>query len=286
MAAFKILRDVLVERLRKREMANLAGAVSIMLVLGLPGPEMGVRVLFATLLNVLVYLNNDYCDVEFDLYAPGKDWQKARFLRANMGAAVAAQVALVMALTVLATWWDPGLFIALIVGGGICWAYSARLKHMPGVDVAAMIIWGVTMPLTGVPIERVLGWWLVLQLGLFSGVFESIQVLRDRVEDRTLGVQTTAVALGQRRTLALIRALALLAAGFMIATLDIWAGLLVASAAVLPCRRGQVPQYWDRVRVIFGVAWLVACARIYLAGASDGLLVSIPVTAGIPAWIS
>ena len=73
-AAFKILRDVLVERLRKREMANLAGAVSIMLVLGLPGPEMGVRVLFATLLNVLVYLNNDYCVVEFDLYAPGKDW--------------------------------------------------------------------------------------------------------------------------------------------------------------------------------------------------------------------
>jgi 4-hydroxybenzoate polyprenyltransferase len=292
LAAFKIVRDVLVERLRKREMANLAGAVSIMIVLGLSGDELVVRLVFATLLNILVYLNNDFCDVEYDLYAPGKDWGKARFLRAHMGAAALAQVTLVILLTAIASVWDPGLFLALVVGGGICWAYSARLKHLPGLDIAAMVIWGLTMPLTGVPLEYVLGWWLVAQLGLFSGVFESIQVLRDRVEDRSLGVQTTAVVLGARRTLLLVRGLVLVAAGFMVAALDPWAGLLVATAALLPCRQGDgeeqaqalVSGYWDRVRLIFGLAWLAVCARIYLEGASAGLFFSLPVSAGIPPW--
>jgi hypothetical protein len=54
-----------------------------------------------------------------------------------------------------------------------------------------MIAWGVAMPLVGSPIENQDGWALALQLGLFSGVFESIQVMRNADETlwtRVLGV--------------------------------------------------------------------------------------------------
>ena len=46
---------------------------------------------------------------------------------------------------------------------------------------------------------------MALQLGLFSGVFETIQVLRDADEVAEEGVRTTAVALGKPRTLMLAR---------------------------------------------------------------------------------
>jgi hypothetical protein len=45
-----------------------------------------------------------------------------------------------------------------------------------------MIAWGVAMPLVGSPIENQDGWALALQLGLFSGVFESIRLMRDADE--------------------------------------------------------------------------------------------------------
>jgi len=90
-AVFKILSDVLVFRVRRLEMANLAGALSIMGVLGLAVEEVAVRVVFALLLNLLVYLNNDYCDIAWDLQAPIRDREKTTFLRKNMAAAAVAQ---------------------------------------------------------------------------------------------------------------------------------------------------------------------------------------------------
>jgi hypothetical protein len=57
-----------------------------------------------------------------------------------------------------------------------------------------MIAWGVAMPLVGSPIENQDGWALALQLGLFSGVFESIQVMRNA--DETLWTRV----LGGRRS--------------------------------------------------------------------------------------
>src|ERR1700755_942845 len=93
-AAVKIVVDVLVFRLRKLEMANLAAATSIALTLGLSWTTVAWRTLFALVLNVLVYLNNDYIDVAVDLQAGNKDAQKSRFLADNMRAALVAQLAL------------------------------------------------------------------------------------------------------------------------------------------------------------------------------------------------
>ncbi len=278
-AIFQILADVLVFRLRRLEMANLAGALSIMFVLGLPLLDVGIRVLFALLLNLLVYLNNDYCDITWDLQADSRDRQKTQFLRQHLGAAVAAQLLLLAGLIAFALAYGGGLLLALGCGGGVCWAYSALLKRRPGFDVLAMTLWGVAMPMVGFAPEWLIGWCLAGQLGLFSAVFESIQVLRDHDEDFATGVRTTGVWLGPQKNLWLIRGLIIAAALYMGLVIHGFLGIVVGLAVLVPCRKDAVTTYWTRIRMIFGLAWLTACLSCYLYGATSGLLYSVQVHA-------
>ena len=268
-AALRIVYDVVAFRVRKLEMANLAGALAIMVVLRLPLSDAWVRATFAALLNVLVYLNNDYHDVAIDARAPGKDAAKARFLADHLGAALRAQWILLAALCGLAVLCSPGLLLVLLAGGGTCWLYSAFFKHMPGLDVAAMAVWGVAMPLCGSPLDQPLGIALAGQLGLFSAVFETIQVVRDRESDQQQGVRTTAVVLGARGAFMLARGLMLLAAGYGALMLHPVAGAVAAAALLLPMREGEreAQQLWTRVKLIYGVAWLLACGLLFARGA-------------------
>jgi 4-hydroxybenzoate polyprenyltransferase len=267
-AALRIVYDVVAFRVRRLEMANLAGAVAIMVVLRLPLPDLLFRTLFAALLNVLVYLNNDYHDVAIDARAPDKDRDKARFLARHIKAALRAQWILIALLCALALLHSPGLLVVLVAGGGICWLYSMYLKHIPVLDVAAMAGWGVVMPLCGSPLDRPLGLSLALQLGLFSAVFETIQVVRDRESDAALGVRTTAVVLGARRTFAHTRGLMVLCAAYGAAVLHPLSGALALTAVFLPMREGEreAQRLWTYVKAIYGVAWLLACALLYAEG--------------------
>lgn len=263
----KILRDVASYRLRRLEMANLAGAGAIMLALRLAPAEIAVRIAFGALLNLLVYLNNDWCDREDDAVAAAREQDKTSFLREHPGAAVRAQLWLAGLLAGFAAMWGGGLGRAFVLGAGICWAYSAWLKRRPFVDVLAMTAWGLAMPMIAVPPGAAAGWPLLVQLALFSGAFETIQVVRDYDEDRARGVQTTAVVLGPTLTQRLTRLLCLLAA--------IWAGAafhplfalpaLVASAMPMPPEHAT--RTWNRLRVLFGLVLVAECAFVWSGGA-------------------
>src|SRR5690606_19841891 len=123
-AALRILANVAVYRLRRLEMANMGGALVIMLALRLPPADVGVRLGFAFLLNLLVYLNNDYLDLAADLRSPSRDDANTRYLGDHRGAALGAQLGLLAALVAIAAAWDIGLLLPLVVGGGVCWLYS------------------------------------------------------------------------------------------------------------------------------------------------------------------
>jgi 4-hydroxybenzoate polyprenyltransferase len=271
-AALRIVGSVVVYRLRKLEMANLAAAVSIALMLHLPWHEVAYRAVFAFLLNALVYLNNDYIDVKIDLSSPDKDKTNARFLWSNLRAALWAQLLLAGLLAVAALALDPGLLIALLAGGGICWWYSAQLKRVPYADVLAMMIWGIAMPLLGSPIDHALGWVLALQLGLFSGVFESIQVIRDADADARQGVRTTAVALGKGGALTVARALMLASSLYLLLVIHPVAAVISAGALLVPFRVDRVVQYWTRVKLVYGTTWLFICVLVFFQGQSSGLV--------------
>jgi len=275
LAGFKIVYDVVAYRLRKLEMANLAGAVAISLALRLSWFEVFYRTAFAFVLNVLVYLNNDYHDVGSDLRSADKDNAKARFLHDHLGEAAAAQWGLVAVLVGMAVLLDRGLFVALVSGGGMCLLYSWKLKRMPGWDIVAMVVWGLAMPLCGSPIDSLLGICMALQLGLFSGVFETVQVMRDADEDARDGVRTTGVALGKARSLVLARLIMIASSAYMLLVLQPIAAAVSAVTLALPLSGDRVERYWTRIKLVYGVAWLVICGYVFASGHSSGLLTSI-----------
>ncbi len=270
LSALRILFDVVVFRLRRLEMANLAGAVSVMLALRLPVSDVVLRTGFALLLNVLAYLTNDYCDLERDLKA-GRAEGKTRFLAEHRRAALGAQIALGAILAAIALGLSPGLLVALVFGEGLCWLYSVKVKRMPFADVIVMAVCGGAMALVAVPLDRGLGWLLVAQLALFSGAFELIQVMRDRVEDAESGVVTTAVKLGESSTLLVLRFWMALTAAFATLTLHRFVGPALAIAIFLPYAQGGAKSYWNQVRLVFGLVWLGIVVATALAGRSHGL---------------
>jgi len=274
-AGFRIVADAVAFRLRRLEMANLAGAASIAFVVGLSWSELLARTAFAFLLNALVYLNNDYLDVAADLRSAERDGPKTRYLAEHLEAALAAQLVLAALLASLALAFAPGLLVPLIVGGGTCFWYSRTLKGVPFADVAAMGVWGLAMALCGAPLGSALGWALALQLGLFASVFESIQVMRDAPHDRDAGLRTTGVVLGAAGTARLARALMVLAAAYAALALDPAGAALAACALLVPLARPPVDRQWTRVKLLYGLAWLVVCASLYARGASAGLVWSI-----------
>lgn len=257
-------------------MANLASAATIVIALRLPWDEALVRIGFGVLLNLLAYLTNDYCDVDADLESPTKDRAKTRFLKDHMRSALFLQIAIAALLAGLGLALSRGLVVALVLGAGICWVYTARLKRMPVVDVIAMLAWGASMTLVGTPLDSLLGLALVAQLGLFSACFEIIQVIRDHDEDSKSGTRTTAVILGVPRALALERLFMVLSAGYAVLVLNRWVGLALFLAPFLPFDRSQPDRYWNQVRMVQGLAWLAMAGWIAWTGSSMGFLASIP----------
>jgi 4-hydroxybenzoate polyprenyltransferase len=272
LAALKIIAGVVAYRIRKLEMANLAGAGSIAVALHLPVLDIAIRTLFAFVLNALVYLNNDYIDIQIDLASADKDAEKSRYLAENKRAAWLAQWTLVILLAAVALVYDIGLLVPLIAGGGICFWYSAQLKHRPFFDILAMIIWGVTMPLCGSPLTSQVGLLMALQLGLFSGVFETIQVMRDADEDAQEGVRTTGVVLGKARSLTLARVQMVFCSLYALLMLQPWAAAVSAGALLVPFSEASIERYWTRVKLVYGVAWLVICAWVFWYGSLAGML--------------
>jgi 4-hydroxybenzoate polyprenyltransferase len=282
LAGFKIVTDVIAFRLRNLEMANLAGAASIALVLHLPWFEVLYRTAFAFVLNAFVYLNNDYLDAADDLKSASRNTEKTRFLLEHRDAALAAQWGLLALLVAAALAFDAELLVALVLGGGSCVWYSRQLKRVPFVDVVAMAVWGLAMPLCGVPLGSALGWCLTLQLGLFAAVYETIQVMRDAGGDAAAGIRTTGVVLGRERTRLLSRALMLLACVFAALVLHPLTALLAAGALLVPLDHGDMERRWTRVKAVYGAAWLFTCAWIFFTGRSAGLLWSIAATTAAP----
>lgn len=277
LTALRILRDVAVYRLRKREMANLAASLTVMLALRLDAVQVGWRLAFGVLLNLSVYLTNDWYDVEMDLASPDKDHHKARRLVQHRGAAFGAQLLLVTGMATIAAVHDAGLWLPLVAGSGLAWAYSARLKGLPVVDVMTIALCGTAGAVLAVPLSSPAGWALAIQLGLFAACFQTIQMVRDHEADAAFGVQTTAVRFGTGWTIRLLRLLLLIAAIYAVCVLHRFVGLALLAAPALPIRADRPDRAWNLTRLWLGLVWLGIVLSVWQTGSTMGLLAELPV---------
>jgi 4-hydroxybenzoate polyprenyltransferase len=171
---------------------------------------------------------------------------------------------------------DPGMLAPIFFGGGVCIWYSLILKRRPFLDIPAMAVWGVAMPACGFPWHSALGWAMAVQLGLFSAVFESIQVMRDADEDAAEGIKTTGVVLGKEKTLLLARVLMVVCTAYAALVLHPIAAVVSAAALVVPFNPNAIARYWTLVKMIYGFTWLFICGWVFFTAGGEGMVWTIP----------
>ena len=262
-APLRIIAETLWYRVRRREANNFLTTLSLMTALKLPWPDILYRGVFALLLNIYVYLINDYCDVEIDISSADKDRKKTAFLRENLKAARVALFSLAFVLGIAGILHSPVLFICFLANTVVVYSYSVRFKRMPYIDVIAMIVCGITMSLAAVPQNGVIAYKYFVVLGLICAAFEVVQVIRDEPEDRLAGICTTAVRLGQFRARLIFVFLVLSVAAYSYFLIHSRAGLLFLLALAVPFSSKNASRAWDILRLIFGAAWLLMMAELW-----------------------
>ena len=251
-------------RIRKREANNLVSTVSLMLAFQLPWTDVAYRSVWAVILNLYIYLMNDYCDIERDLGSHQKDQAKARYMADNRRAAQFALLGLSAALLAGALLHSNLLVIALVANTVVVWSYSAWFKQVAIVDVILMAICGVTISLPGLPVGDPMGLRVAAILGIICASFEVIQVVRDEPGDRSSGVTTTAVLLGIATSQWLFRAIVAAAAAYVVLVVGSPLGLAFLAALLFPLTPNKADRTWDLCRLLFGGIWLGVLVQTYL----------------------
>lgn len=269
---YRIARDILLYRLRKLEMiGHLASVIAIMIVLHRPFDDVLIRSGFALFLIFLTYLNHDFCDVERDL-ASGTRADKTNYLAQHLDEAAYLQGIILFVLLLAAVLYNPWLVPLTILIAAVAWGYSALCKGIPVLDVAGMALWGTVIAFVAFFPGNGLGWILAGQLGLLTGASQTIQLLRDRNEDRSVSVKSTAVVLGPEWTLYLGRVLIGLAGVYGVIFLHRYLGTFMFAALCVPYDPESVGPYWIRVRILLGLAWFGILGWIFVYRSTPGLL--------------
>jgi 4-hydroxybenzoate polyprenyltransferase len=290
-AALRIVWEAALYRVKRREANNVLTSCSLMLALGLAPADLVYRTLYALLLNVYIYLMNDYYDIELDLASPQKDQAKARFMAEHRGAARGALVGLAALGAGAALVHSSVLVVAFVVNSAVVLVYSAWLKRWPLVDLVMMGLWGVTMALVALPegalpdaigsllpariqltglaqgaasaAQIALAWKLLGLLGLLCAAFEAIQVVRDEPGDRATAIVTTAVLLGVRGAAWLFRAIVVGAALYGWLAIGSPLALALGLALALPLTPERADRTWDLCRLLFGLVWVALLAAAW-----------------------
>ena len=266
--ALKIAFESFLYRVGKHEANNLLATISMLLVFKVAGVDLHCGSSCAILLNLLIYLSNDYCDMDVDLCDSKKNQPKTRFMAEHQRAAqlaVFGEFLLLGACAIAHALLYRTLLLpaALVINVTLYHAYSRWLKRIPIIDLLAMTLAGATSTMVGAP-DGVVGYKLLGLLALFSGAYEIIQVIRDAQSDQRQGVCTTAVLLGPSLAAWLFRAIVLGATLYGVLVIGTSAAAGIVLALLLPLDVAEATRSWDKARVIFGISWLAILVQLYL----------------------
>lgn len=265
-ASVRLLADSAAYRVSRREGGNLVTSMTLALALALPIGDVAYRLLFGIVLNLFVYLLNDCIDVRIDLAASGRDVERTRRLHEHIREGWALVIVLGVALALLGAAHSVGLLVTFAVNTVLIAAYSRWLKRLPVVDILAMAGWGLAMAMVGFPLDSSAGWRFAVLLSILCAVTEVVQVVRDCSSDRRAGLRTTGVVLGIGPTVWIGRGLILVAAVYTFLMLNPIVAVALLPALLVPLDESNAIRAWDRLRIIFGLAWLalLICYRFDL----------------------
>lgn len=265
-AAVRLLVDSAAYRVSRREGGNLVTSMTLALALALPIGDVTYRLLFGIVLNLFVYLLNDCIDVRIDLAASGRDVERTQRLHEHIREGWAMVIVLGASLAVLGAVHSVGLLVTFGVNAVLIATYSRWLKRLPVVDILAMAAWGLAMAMVGFPLDSGAGWRFAVLLAILCAVTEVVQVVRDFSSDRRAGLRTTAVVLGISPTVWIGRGLILMATAFTFLMLNQIVAVALLPALLVPLDESNAVRAWDRLRIIFGLAWLalLICYRFDL----------------------
>ncbi len=267
--ALRIIWRSFIYRLKMREANNLAVTLSMMLAFRLAWPDLTYRLIYAVLLNMYVYLINDYFDIELDRRSPDRDRDHAEFMAAHRSATAGGIIGLGVLLLAGALVHSTLLVLAFVSSTAVIVLYSSSLKRVPIADLLMMAIAGGTGTIIGLPGDQLsgdqlLGWKLIGMLSILCCCYELIQIIRDEPTDRENKIKTTAVLLGVRTTTWIYRLVMTLAAVYGELVIGSHLALVLLVAALLPLSPARAARTWDGVRVISGSVWVGLMIQVYL----------------------
>jgi 4-hydroxybenzoate polyprenyltransferase len=263
---YKLLRDAIVDRLRRMEANSLVTNFLLLAAFHFPFLDFAVRMLVTFVLNTLVYFINDFIDVEIDLAAENKDHRKALYIQRHKKTAFALIVCLSAGLILSTLFYSRSVCFGVILALWVIFLYTDYFKNMPFLDVFGCFVWGVAMAWAAIPDFSAQGVRLILLIGLFTACFEIVQCVKDYEFDKKFQLRTTPIVIGIPKAFWLLRALLVAASLYAVFVLGFKLGFLL----LLPIffRTDQRMEiYWMKLRVVFGVVWLALMVRQFLGSA-------------------
>ena len=260
---YRLLIDTLADRLKRFEANTIFTNFVLLIAFHFSATDVLIRMAVTIYVNMLAYFINDFIDVEVDLAAEEKNHTKALFLKENKRTALAMIVCLSVILLVFTLFYSKSVCFGIIFVVFVIFIYTDYFKTRAYWDIFGCFLWAISLSWIAIPDFSFEGIKLIIVLGLFSCCTEIAQCIKDYESDKKFGLKTTPIALGIPGTFLVARIIYVVAALYTIFFLHQLIGLLILLPIFFSTSQ-PVTRYWFKLRIVFGIVWLVIMVRVYL----------------------
>ncbi|MFC1592154.1 UbiA family prenyltransferase [Thermodesulfobacteriota bacterium] len=259
---FKLLADTTIDRFKRVEANTILTNFLLLLAFHFSALDFAIRMGVTIYVNILAYFINDFIDVEVDLAAVDKDYDKALFIKQNKRHAFALIICMSFSLLVFTLFYSKSVCFGVIMVLFVIFIYTDYFKTRAFLDVLGCFFWALALAWIAIPDFSPYAIKLIVLLGLFSMCTEMVQCVKDYEEDKKYGLRTTPIVIGIPRTFLFARIIYVLSTLYTLFVLQQWVGLLLLLPLLF--RTGQeMPRYWMKLRLVYGFVWLVVMATTY-----------------------
>ncbi len=258
----QLLSNTAYHRLRNVEANTIVTNFLLLIAFHTSVSDFIIRMGVTIYANILAYFVNDYIDVDLDLTAENKNYEKALLIKQHKRTALILIVILFTGLLIFCLFYSPSVCFGVILVFFVIYIYSDALKQIAIWDVIGCFFWGIALPWIAIPDFSWHGIQLIILLGLFSSCTEIVQCIRDYEFDKRNGLNTTSVVYGISKSFLFIRVLLVVCSIYTLLVLRRWEGFLLLLPILFNTQQ-EISTYWMKLRISFGIVWLLIMYHQY-----------------------